>query len=197
MWRCFVSVSEMIWGGDCVASMFCKSRIVVCIPLVLKVRAVIGGWEYSCIVLGSVSLGGCGGDVWLCGCVWGVGEGGSFGFLVSCVVCALVVEFGEGPGRAHPLIWLMCNCVLLCPLCLLGRLRGCFLLVGLGMGGLRVCRRGGVLFVSWEFVLLVRVCGRRSFMRLGLVVVFASLSGWVSLCGRLLEMEVVGVMSLG
>jgi hypothetical protein len=56
------------------------------------------------------------------------------------------------------------------------------------MGGLRVCRRGDVLFVSWEFVLLVWVCGRRSFMRLGPVVLFASVSGWVSLCGRLLEM---------
>ena len=80
MWRCFVSVSEMIWGDGCVASMFGKYRIVVRIPPVLKVRAVIGGWEYSCMVLGSASLGGCDGDVGLCGCVWGVGEGGSFGF---------------------------------------------------------------------------------------------------------------------
>jgi hypothetical protein len=34
-------------------------------------------------------------------------------------------------------------------------------------------------------------------MRLGPVVVFAYVSDWVSLCGRLLEMGVVGVVSLG
>jgi len=131
----------------------------VCIPLVLKVRAVIEGWEYSCVVLGFVSLGDCGGDVGLCGCVWGVAEGGTFGFLVSCVVCVLVVAVGESPGRVHPLHWSMFRCVLVCSVCLLGRLRGCFLLVDLDLGGLRVCRRDGVLFVSWEFVLLVRLCG--------------------------------------
>ena len=84
MWRCFVSVSEMILGDGCVASIFCKSRIVVCIPPVLMVRAVIGGWEYSCLGLVSDSVGSCGGDVGLCGWVWGVCEGGTFGF--GCLV---------------------------------------------------------------------------------------------------------------
>ena len=79
-WRCFVSVSEMILGDGCVAGIFCKSRIVVCIPLVLRVRVVIGGWEYSCLVLGSNSLGGGGNDVGLGGCVYGVDEGDTFGF---------------------------------------------------------------------------------------------------------------------
>ena len=59
----------------------------MCIPLVLRERAVIGGWEYAYMVLGTVSWGGCGGDVGICGCVWGVGEGGSFDFEVTCVVC--------------------------------------------------------------------------------------------------------------
>ena len=90
-------------GGGCVASLFYKARIEVCIPLVLKMRVVIGGWEYSCMVLGSISLGGCGGDVGLCGCVWGVGEGGTFGFWVSCAVCAGCGDWegsGEGPSLA-------------------------------------------------------------------------------------------------
>ena len=100
-------------------------------------------------------MGGCGGDVGLCGCVWGVCGGGTFGFWVSCVVYVVIVAFGEGPGRVHPLRCLMCNCVLACIVCRLGRFRECFLLVGMGMEGVRVYRRGGVLFVSWELVLLV------------------------------------------
>ena len=100
MWRCFVLVSELILGEGCVASRFCRSRIVVCIPLVLRVMAVIGGWEYSCLVLGSDSVGGCGGDVGLCGCVWGVCVGGTFGFFMSCVVYVAVVASG-GEGRVR------------------------------------------------------------------------------------------------
>ena len=30
--------------------MVCRSRIVLCIPLVLKVTAFMGGWRYSCVV---------------------------------------------------------------------------------------------------------------------------------------------------
>ena len=127
----------------------------MCIPLVLRVRAVIGGREYSCLVLGSGSVGGGGGDVGLCGCVWGVCGRGTFGFWVSCVVYVLVVASGEGPGRVPPLHWLMCICLLACTVFRLGRFRGYFMLVGLGLGGLRVYRRGGVMFVSWKFLLLV------------------------------------------
>ncbi len=56
MWRCLVSVSGMIYGGVCVVRKFYRSRMVVCIPLVLRVRAVMGGREYSVVVLLSVSL---------------------------------------------------------------------------------------------------------------------------------------------
>ena len=101
------------------------------------------------MILGSVSLGGCGGDVGVCGCVWRVGEGGAFGFGGSCGVRVLVAVVEEGPGRVHPLHWLMCSCVLLVwSVRLLARLRGCLILVDLCKWGLRVCRRGGVLFVS-------------------------------------------------
>jgi hypothetical protein len=58
MWRCLVSVSAMTCGGVCVVRRFCRSRMVVCIPLVLRVRAVMGGWEYSVVVLVSVFLCG-------------------------------------------------------------------------------------------------------------------------------------------
>ncbi len=91
---------------------FCKSKMVVCIPLVLRVRAVMVGWGYSYMVLGSVSSWGCGGNVGICGCVLGVGEGGSFDSCVSCVVSVLGVAVGKVLGRVHPLHRLMCSCVL-------------------------------------------------------------------------------------
>ena len=47
-------------------------------------------------------MGGCDGNVGLCGCVWGVYGGGTFGFWVSCVVYVLVVASGEGPGKGPP-----------------------------------------------------------------------------------------------
>jgi len=101
------------------------------------------------VVLGSVYLGDCGGDVGVCGCVGGVGEGGAFGFGVSFDVRVLVAVVEEGPGWVHPLHWLMRSCVLLAwSVRLLVRLRGCLLLVDLCKGGLRMWRRGGVLFVS-------------------------------------------------
>ena len=83
--------------------MFCKSRMVVCIHVVLRFRAVIGEWEYSCMVLGSVSLWICGGDVGICGCVWGVEKSGSFGLGVSCIlsVCWLW-RLGRLPGGSIP-----------------------------------------------------------------------------------------------
>ena len=33
----------------CVLRISCRSMMVVCIPLVLRVRAVITGWEYGCV----------------------------------------------------------------------------------------------------------------------------------------------------
>ena len=56
MWQCLVSVSAMIYGGVCVVRRFYRSRMVVCIPLVLRVRVVMGGWEYLVVVLVSFSL---------------------------------------------------------------------------------------------------------------------------------------------
>ena len=38
-----VSVSVRIWGVDCALSRAFRSRIVVCIPLVLRVMAVMSG----------------------------------------------------------------------------------------------------------------------------------------------------------
>jgi len=66
----------MICGVDCVARRFYMSKMVVCIPLVLRVRAVMGGWEYSYAVLGSVSGWVGGVNVGICGCMSGVEEGG-------------------------------------------------------------------------------------------------------------------------
>ena len=155
----------------------------MCIPLVLRVRDVIGGWEYSCMVFGSVSLRGCGGDVGVCGCGWGVGEGGAFSFGVSCDVRVLVAAVGEGPGRVHPLHWLMCSCVVLaCSVCLLVRLKGCFFLVDLCMEGLRVCRRGSVWFVC---VLVVCVVSLRMWVSEfhGFVVGSCVLGGVCTLLG--------------
>ena len=48
---------------------------------------------------------GCCGNVRICGCVLGVGEGGSFDSDVSCAVCMLGVTVGKDPGRDHPLHW--------------------------------------------------------------------------------------------
>ena len=45
MWRCLVSVRAMMCGSGCVVSMFCRSMMIVCIPLVLKVRA----WTLGCV----------------------------------------------------------------------------------------------------------------------------------------------------
>jgi len=42
MWRSLVSVSAMMCGGVCVVRRFCRSRMGVCIPLMLRVRAVMG-----------------------------------------------------------------------------------------------------------------------------------------------------------
>ena len=39
MCRCFVSVRAIMWGFGLVSSILCRSSMVVCIPLVLSVRA--------------------------------------------------------------------------------------------------------------------------------------------------------------
>ncbi len=43
MCMCMVSVRAMMLGFGCVLRRFCRSNIVVCIPLVLRVRAVMVG----------------------------------------------------------------------------------------------------------------------------------------------------------
>ena len=42
---CLVSVRAMMFGFGCMLRRDCRSNIVVCIPLVLRVRAVIAEWE--------------------------------------------------------------------------------------------------------------------------------------------------------
>ena len=44
MYLCLVSVRAMMFGFACVLRRDCRSNIVVCIPLVLRVRAVMVGW---------------------------------------------------------------------------------------------------------------------------------------------------------
>ena len=80
----------------------------MCIPLVLRVRAVMGGWVYSDGLLGSVCCRGGVVNVGVCGCMLGVGEGDSFVSGVSCVVCVVGVSVGRVRGGVHPLHWLMC-----------------------------------------------------------------------------------------
>ena len=69
--------------------------MVVCIPLVFRVRGVMGGWEYSYVVLGSVSGWGGGVNAGICGCMLSVEEGSLFVSGVSCVVCVLGVADGK------------------------------------------------------------------------------------------------------
>ena len=45
MWLCFVYVRWSIVGFFWVFMMACRSRIVLCIPLVLNVIAFMGGWR--------------------------------------------------------------------------------------------------------------------------------------------------------
>ncbi len=44
MCLCLVSVRAMMFGFGCMLRRVCRSSIVVCIPLVLRVRAVMAGW---------------------------------------------------------------------------------------------------------------------------------------------------------
>ena len=44
MCLCLVSVRAVMFDFGCVCSRACRSMIVVCIPLVLRVRAVMAGW---------------------------------------------------------------------------------------------------------------------------------------------------------
>ncbi len=47
IWLCFVSVRWIIVGFLWVLVILCRSKIVLCIPLVLKVAAFMGGCWYS------------------------------------------------------------------------------------------------------------------------------------------------------
>ena len=72
MWPCLVSVRCVIVGFWWGFMMLCKSRIVLCIPLVLKVTECMGGGRYS-IVSGDSScvFGYCGGSGSFVACwVW-------------------------------------------------------------------------------------------------------------------------------
>ena len=44
MCLCLVSVRATMFGIGCVLKRDCRSSIVVCIPLVLRVRVVMAGW---------------------------------------------------------------------------------------------------------------------------------------------------------
>jgi len=77
----------------------------VCIPLELRVRAVIEGWEYSDMVLGSVSWWGCGGDVGICGCVCEVLGRVDLLVLACLVLCVCWVwRLGRFHGGSIPCI---------------------------------------------------------------------------------------------
>ncbi len=92
MCRCLVSISAMIWGLGLLLRRSCRSSIVVCIPLVLRVSATMAGWEQA---------------GWGLGCVWGgdglgcVGWGllsvgwGVLGVVDGCG-CGLVSLTGSG-----------------------------------------------------------------------------------------------------
>ena len=116
--------------------------MVVCIPLVLRVRAVMGGWEYTCSVVSGLWVGVSVFVVRLFGCRRGSMEGRS-GF--SCVGKASVrSEACLGcVGRAHPLHCWMCSCLV--PSLSDGRFDRwvvCFRLRR-GSGGLKVSWGGG------------------------------------------------------
>ena len=61
MWLCFVSVRWSIVGFFWVFMMVCRSRIVLCIPLVLNVIAFMGGWRYTGVDVVLCSSRLCGG----------------------------------------------------------------------------------------------------------------------------------------
>ena len=44
MFLCLVSVRAMMFGCGCVCRRACRAMIVGCMPLVLRVRAVMAGW---------------------------------------------------------------------------------------------------------------------------------------------------------
>jgi hypothetical protein len=64
-----VSVRAMMLGFGCVLRRFCRSIIVVCIPLVLRVRAVMAGCAYWIGDVGSAGI------VYVSGLWVGVREG--------------------------------------------------------------------------------------------------------------------------
>ncbi len=58
MCMCFVSVRAMMFGFGCALRRGCRSNIVVCIPRVLRVRAVMAGWVLCTGVLFLLVLSG-------------------------------------------------------------------------------------------------------------------------------------------
>jgi hypothetical protein len=56
---CLVSVRCIIVGLDWAFNRRCKSRIVLCLPLVLKVTALIGGCQYMSLVISSCCVFVC------------------------------------------------------------------------------------------------------------------------------------------
>ena len=114
--RCLVSVRAMIWGLSFLLRRSCKSSIVVCIPLVLRVSANMAGWVQGGWGIGWVV------DVGVLVCVssgllfvvWGVlgevcGCGGGLVFVTGwsgcsgrwcCVWCECCWTFGS-----HALHW--------------------------------------------------------------------------------------------
>ena len=92
MCQCLVSVRAMIWGLGLLLRRSCRSSIVVCIPLVLRVSAIMAGWEQGGWGFGCVGGGGGLGCVsWgLLSVGWGV-----LGVVDGCG-CGLVSLTGSG-----------------------------------------------------------------------------------------------------
>ena len=121
MCLCFVSIRAIIFGLLCVLRISCKSKMVVCIPLVLRVRTVIAGWEYAWVdggVLGCVGFCCIGGSRWVCVSLWCVSDGLGYGRLglglygVGVGIALVGIEVG-GERRVgfHALHSRMLSCV--------------------------------------------------------------------------------------
>jgi len=115
--RFFFSVRAIICGLECLFRRSCRSRMVLCIPLVLRVRAVIEGWKYGWVgggVLGcGVFFAEVGRDV--CVCHWVVGWV-VWGVEDSVQVCLGVESVSQGRGRkwAEVGVWVFMPCILGC-----------------------------------------------------------------------------------
>ena len=100
--RCLVSVRAMIWGLSFLLRRSCRSSIVVCIPLVLRVSAnmagwVQGGWGIRWVVDGDVLVCVSSGLLFV---VWGV-----LGEVCGCG-CVLVFLAGwSGCSGGWSCVW--------------------------------------------------------------------------------------------